>query len=76
MPKTCKQFCQAYQKKTLKLMDALDTHLMKSLTPADQKKYKAFRAKSRKSVLKKIPLECKIAYFNKLTSNQKTLLNK
>ena len=35
MPKTCKQFCQAYKTKTLKLMNALDTHhLMKTLTPA------------------------------------------
>ena len=69
MPKTCKQFCQAYQKKTLKLMNALDTHLMKTLTPADKKKYKAYQAKSRKAVLKKIPLECKMSYCNKTCKN-------
>ena len=69
MPKTCKQFCQAYQKKTVKLMDALDTHLMKSLTPADKKKYKAYQTKSRKATLKKIPLECKKYYCNKTCKN-------
>jgi hypothetical protein len=69
MPKTCKQFCQAYKKKTLKLMNALDAHLMKTLTPADQKKYKAYQAKSRKTLIKKIPSECNMYYCNKTCKN-------
>jgi len=69
MPKTCKQFCKAYQRKTLKLMNAFDTNLMKTLTPADKKKYKVYQAKSRKAALKKIPLECKMYYCNKTCKN-------
>ena len=69
MPKTCKQFCQAYKKKTLKLMNALDANLMKSLTPANKKKYKAFQAKSRKALIKKIPRECNMYYCNKTCKN-------
>jgi hypothetical protein len=69
MPKTCKQFCQAYKRKSLKLMNALDANLMKTLTPADQKKYKAYQAKSRKTLLKKISLECKMSYCNKTCKN-------
>jgi hypothetical protein len=69
MPKTCKQFCQAYKKKTLKLMNALDANLMKSLTPANKKKYKAYQAKSRKALLKKIPSECNMYYCNKTCKN-------
>jgi uncharacterized membrane-anchored protein YhcB (DUF1043 family) len=69
MPKTCKQFCQAYKRKTLKLMNALDANLMKTLTPAYKKKYKAYQAKSRKALLKKIPLECKMYYCNKTCKN-------
>ena len=69
MPKTCKQFCQAYKTKTLKLMNALDTHLMKTLTPTDKKNYKAYQAKSRKALLKKIPSQCNTYYCNKTCKN-------
>ena len=50
-------------------MNALDANLMKTLTPANKKKYKAYRAKSRKAVLKKIPRECKMYYCNKTCKN-------
>ena len=69
MPKTCKQFCQAYKKKSLKLMNDLDTHLMKILPPADKKKYKAYQAKTRKAILKQIPIECNKYYCNKTCKN-------
>ena len=69
MPKTCKQFCQAYKKKSLKLMNLLDSHLMKTLTPADKKKYKAYNVKSRKAFLKQIPKDCKMYYCNKTCKN-------
>lgn len=69
MPKTCKQFCQAYKKKSLKLMNLLDAHIMKTLTPADKKKYKEYMAKTRKAILKQIPIECKKYYCNKTCKN-------
>jgi hypothetical protein len=50
-------------------MNAFDTNLMKTLTPADKKKYKVYQAKSRKAALKKIPLECKMNYCNKTCKN-------
>ena len=69
MPKTCKQFCKAYKTKTLKLMNSLDTLIMKTLTPADKKKYKAYQAKTRKTLLKKITRECNMYYCNKTCKN-------
>lgn len=69
MPKTCKQFCQAYKTKSLKLMNALDTHLMKTLTPAEKKRYKAYQTKTRKALLKKIPSECNMYFCNKTCKN-------
>lgn len=69
MPKTCKQFCKAYQKKSIKLMNSLDTNIMKTLTPADKKKYKAYQAKTRKTLLKKITRECNMYYCNKTCKN-------
>jgi hypothetical protein len=42
---------------------------MKTLTPADQKKYKAYQAKSRKTLIKKIPSECNMYYCNKTCKN-------
>ena len=50
-------------------MNALDANLMKTLTPADKKKYKAFQAKTRKALLKKIPSECNMYYCNKTCKN-------
>jgi hypothetical protein len=50
-------------------MNALDTHLMKTMTPADKKTYKSYQAKSRKALLKKIPLECNMYYCNKTCKN-------
>jgi hypothetical protein len=50
-------------------MNALDTHLMKTLPPANKKKYKAYQAKSRKALLKTIPRECNMYYCNKTCKN-------
>ena len=69
MPKTCKQFCKAYQQKSIKFMNSLDTNIMKTLTPADKKKYKAYQAKTRKTLLKKITRECNMYYCNKTCKN-------
>ena len=69
MPKTCKQFCKAYQKKTLKLMNSLDTLIMKTLTPANKQKYKAYQAKRRKAALIKIQRECNLYFCNKTCKN-------
>jgi hypothetical protein len=72
MPKTCKQFCKAYQTKSIKRMnyyDSLDKKTIKAMTPANKKKYKAYQAKSRKALLKKIPSECNMYYCNKTCKN-------
>ena len=69
MPKTCKQFCKAYQQKSIKFMNSLDTNIMKTLTPADKKKYKEYQAKTRKTLLKKITRECNMYYCNKTCKN-------
>ena len=72
MPKTCKQFCQAYQKKTLKRMnyfDSLDKKTIKAMTPANKKIYKATQTKRNKTYMKLIPRECKMNYCNKTCKN-------
>lgn len=72
MPKTCKQFCEAYKKKSLKLMkllDAMDEKTMKTMTPADQKKFKARQTKRKKTALKQIARDCKKQFCNKTCKN-------
>ena len=72
MPKTCKQFCEAYKKKSLKLMkrfDAIDEKTMKTMTPADQKKFKARQTKRKKAALKQIDRDCKKQFCNKTCKN-------
>lgn len=72
MPKTCKQFCEAYQKKSLKLMkllDAIDEKTMKTMTPANKKKFKARQTKRKKAALKQIARDCKKQFCNKTCKN-------
>jgi hypothetical protein len=46
-------------------MNSVDTHLMKTLTPAN----KAYQAKSRKAALEKVQRECNMYYCNKTCKN-------
>ena len=72
MPKTCKQFCEAYKKKSLKLMkllDAMDEKTMKTMTPVDKKKFKARQTKRKKTALKQIARDCKKQFCNKTCKN-------
>lgn len=72
MPKTCKQFCKAYQAKSIKRMnyfDSLDRKKIKKMTPANKKIYRAKQTKRKKIYTKKIPGECNIYYCNKTCKN-------
>jgi hypothetical protein len=72
MPKTCKQFCKAYQTKSIKRMnyyDSLDKKTIKAMTPANKKIYKAKQTKRNKIYMKIIPRECNMYYCNKTCKN-------
>ena len=64
MPKTCKQFCQSYKKKTLKL----NSELIKTLPPKLNKAFQA-KNKNRNTDFKKIQRECNLYYCNKTCKN-------
>jgi len=73
MPKTCKQFCKAYEQKSIKRMKYFDSRqdktVLKNMTTSQKKIYKAQQTKRNKAFLKNISRECNSYYCNKTCKN-------
>ena len=73
MPKTCKQFCKAYEKKYFIFQKKLLASLSKEMTPENKKKFNAAMKKSidkhNKQIIKRIADDCKKQFCNKTCKN-------
>ena len=73
MPKTCKQFCKAYEKKYFAFQKKLLVALGKEMTPENKKKFNAAMkknmSKNNKKIIKIIASDCKKQFCNKTCKN-------
>lgn len=69
MAKTCKQFCQAYEKKFLIFQKNLIAIFSRDLTSDDKKKMKENMNKEKKKIIKIIARECNRQHCNKSCKN-------
>ena len=73
MPKTCKQFCKAYEKKYFVFQKKLLVALSKEMTPENKKKFNAAMknkiSKHNKQIIKRIADDCKKQFCNKTCKN-------